>query len=236
MRGYFSLTVLDSNNPPGMSYEKLHPLEPRRALEVYLSSLPLFAIITSEFTLCSSTQSTGKLDFTPIIQLREMWRWVERLLCRAVVLSSRLCEVHEDESNNNSESLWRWFGHYATCSAAWPSNFRTAHRSTISSIFLHGFVLRYRVLSESPLYTSKTPAWLPQARSLAQDYRGVLSACTKFPHASERNVKVEEFVDLCVAVWEASGAIGERAGWVIEVRIVFPLTPLSSSSNNELII
>lgn len=206
-----------------MSYEKLYPLEPRRAREAYLSSLPLFTIITSEFTLCSSTQTTGKLDFTPFFQLREMWRWVERLLWRAIVVSSRLFEVHEDEdesnsSGSNTESLWLWFSPYTAFSAAWPPSFRTAHRSTVSSIFLRAFVLRYRVLSESPLYTPKTPAWLSQARSLAQDYRGVLSVSTKFPRAGEKNVKVEEFVDLCVAIWEASGGIGERAGWVIEVR------------------
>jgi hypothetical protein len=31
---------------------------------------------------------------------------------------------------------------------------------------------------------------------------------------------VEDFVDLCVAVWEAAGSVGEAAGWVIDVRII----------------
>lgn len=202
-----------------MSYEKLYPSEPQRALQAYSSALPLFTTLASEFTLSSSTQATGKLDFTPFFQLREMWRWVERLLWRVVILSSRLCDVHQDEPSGTSESLWRWFSHYATCSAAWPSNFRTAHRSAISSIYLRAFVLRYRVLSESPIYIPKTPPWLLQARSLVQDYRAILSSSTKFPRAGERNVKVEEFVDLCVAIWEASGGMGEHAGWVIEVRV-----------------
>lgn len=201
-----------------MSYEKLYPSEPRRALQAYLSALPLFTILTSEFTLTSSTQATGKLDFTPFLQLREMWRWVERLLWRAIVLSSRLCEVHQDESTGATESIWQWFAHYATCSVAWPSYFRTAHRSAVTSIYLHAFVLRYRVLSESPVYIPKAPAWLQQARSLIQDYRAILTTSTKFPHAAQKNVKVEEFVDLCVAIWEASGGIGEHAGWVIDVR------------------
>lgn len=28
---------------------------------------------------------------------------------------------------------------------------------------------------------------------------------------------VEEFVDYCVAAWESGGAIGDQAGWVIDV-------------------
>lgn len=46
----------------------------------------------------------------------------------------------------------------------------------------------------------------------------MLNVSTKFPRAGERNVLVEEFVDLCVATWEASGAVGEHAGWVLDVR------------------
>ncbi|KAJ3560060.1 hypothetical protein NP233_g11081 [Leucocoprinus birnbaumii] len=202
----------------GMSYEKLYPSEPLRALKAYQIALPLFTILTSEFTLPSSTQATGKLDFTPFYQLRELWRWVERLLWRAIVLSARLYEVHEDEPTNGSpESLWVWFDHYAKCSAGWPATFRTAHRSTVTTIYLRAFVLRYRVLSESPVYIPKTPAWLHQARTLCTDYRMILSASTKFPRAGEKNIKVEEFVDLCVAVWEAAGGMGEHAGWVIDI-------------------
>ncbi|KAF9444615.1 TPR-like protein [Macrolepiota fuliginosa MF-IS2] len=198
----------------GMSYERLYPSEPRRALQAYLSALPLFTILTSEFTLSSSTQAAGKLDFTPFLYLREMWRWVERLLWRAVILSSRLCDIHQDDS---PDSLWQWFDHYSACSATWPSSFRTAHRSAVSSIYLRAFVLRYRVLSESPIYIPKAPSWLHQARVLAQDYRAILGSSTTFPHASEKNEKVEELVDLSVAVWEASGGAGEYASWVIDI-------------------
>jgi len=56
-----------------------------------------------------------------------------------------------------------------------------------------------------------------EARSVINGYRDVLSATTKFPRAGTRNVAVEEFVDLCVAVWESDGAVGDNAGWVIEV-------------------
>jgi len=45
----------------------------------------------------------------------------------------------------------------------------------------------------------------------------ILSSSTNFPRAGEHNVKVEEFVDFCVAVWEAAGGVGEHAGWIIDV-------------------
>ncbi|EEB98972.1 hypothetical protein MPER_01424, partial [Moniliophthora perniciosa FA553] len=103
----------------------------------------------------------------------------------------------------------------------WPSEFRTSHRSTISVLYLRALALRYRSthvpaqtsISESP----KPPAWMHTARSVVQEYRAILSKSTKFPRAGERNYKVEDFVDLCVAVWEASGGIGDYTGWVLDV-------------------
>ena len=58
----------------------------------------------------------------------------------------------------------------------------------------------------------------------------MLDITTKFPRAGERNVLVEEFVDLCVATWEASGAVGEHAGWVLDVRF----SVSDSSTNSDL--
>ncbi|TFY78584.1 hypothetical protein EWM64_g5428 [Hericium alpestre] len=69
----------------------------------------------------------------------------------------------------------------------------------------------------SQMQDSSAPAWLPAARRAVREYRDILSVCTHFPRAGERNIKVEEFVDLCVAVWVASGASGEHAGWVIDI-------------------
>jgi hypothetical protein len=60
-------------------------------------------------------------------------------------------------------------------------------------------------------------AWITEARTLLGEYRLVLAACTFFPRAGERNVKVEEYCDALVAVWERSGARGSDASWVIEV-------------------
>jgi len=73
-----------------------------------------------------------------------------------------------------------------------------------------------------------TPSWLPEARSAIQEYRSVLNVSTKFPRAGERNVLVEELVDLCVATWEASGAVGEHAGWVLDVRFPVRASPTNS--------
>jgi hypothetical protein len=58
------------------------------------------------------------------------------------------------------------------------------------------------------------------ARSVVQEYRAILTVSTHFPRAGEKNVKVENFVDLCVAVWEASGEVGDHANWVIDVRLI----------------
>lgn len=220
----------------GMSHEKLYPSELHRALKIYHSAIPLLTIVVSEFTSPPSTQGTGKLDFTPFYQLYEVWRWVEGLLWRAVILSSRLCEVHENEASDATESLCKWFSHYVKCSAGWPAKFRTAHRSAVISIYLRAFVLRHRVLSESPVSIPKPPAWLHEARALCADYRMILSSSTNFPRAGEHNVKVEEFVDLCVAVWEAAGGMGEHAGWIIDVRLQSTsLSPVTSFGSDSLV-
>ena len=76
----------------------------------------------------------------------------------------------------------------------------------------------------------KPPQWFNTARSIINEYRTVLDKCTRFPKAGERNVKVEDLVDLSVAVWEASGAIADRAQWVIDVSepSIFPRPFLKS--------
>jgi len=231
-----------ANYELGMCHERLSPSEPHKALTAYAESLPLFSALQSEFSHKSLPKSSGKLDFTFFHQLRELWRWVERLLWRAVVLSSRTTDLQTDD-----EMLWIWLGHYASCGTFWPSTFRTAHRSTVYAIHLRALVLKNRFLSPSPLDSSQhtlqqsvtpsttTPSsasstflslngqpptsgsWLHSARTVVHEYRGVLTSSTKFPRAGERNMQVENFVDLCVAVWEAAGANGEQAGWVIDV-------------------
>lgn len=203
---------------PGMSHEKLTPDVPQEALKIYCTALPLLTIAESEIASNSAPTSAGKIDFTSFTQFRELWRWVEQLIWRAVILAARTSNIHEDKESDK-DPLWSWLGHYSFCSAYWPPSFRTAHRSTISVLYLRALILRHGHTQASPMADlSKPPPWLHTARSVVREYRAILSVSTQFPRAGERNVKVEDFVDLCVAVWEASGAVGDYAGWVLDVR------------------
>ncbi|KAF7305491.1 hypothetical protein HMN09_00801900 [Mycena chlorophos] len=198
----------------GMALEKLYPSEPDKALTIYSSALPLLAITESELISSSAPiSSSGKLNFASFTRFRELWRWVESILWRAIALGSRTSDLNREDTHN---TLWTWLTHYSTCSAYWPSNFRTNHRCAISVLYLRALVLR-NATPTPPADLGKPPPWLHTARSVIQEYRAILSVCTRFPKAGERNYKVEEFVDLCVAVWEASGAVGDYAGWVIDV-------------------
>ncbi|KAF8907603.1 hypothetical protein CPB84DRAFT_1768330 [Gymnopilus junonius] len=265
----------------GMSQELLHPTDLRIALKEYNAALPLFPILRSEFApkiLPINSSSTGNTEFTLFVQLRELWRWVEKLLWRAIVLSAKVCDIFNDDDQSVAaapsvsnpeaiESIWVWFAHYTSCSALWPALFRTRHRSTISVLYLRALVLRFGILASlpapgtAPVYlppkkstsntasasttrpstalshlvpntTSAPPStsptgfqpqaptqstWMGIARSVVQDHRAILNASTSFPRAGERNVQVEDFVELCIKVWEAGGAVGEQVGWVIDI-------------------
>lgn len=205
-----------------MSHEKLLPAEPRKALEHYGAAIPLLTMAVSEIAPPSAPTTSGKIDLTFFTQYRELWRWVERLIWRAIVLSSRISNLHEDSNGNDPVSVWTWLGQYSACSVYWPANFQTVHRSTVSSLYLRALIMRHGHKPNSPLLladSQKSPPWLHSARTVVNDYRAILSVSTSFPRAGQRNVKVEDFIDLCVGVWEASGAIGDHAGWVLDVGI-----------------
>jgi hypothetical protein len=200
-----------------MSREKLFPSEPHKALEIYGSGSPLLILAASQIATPSTSTTSSTSSFNHV---REMWRWVDRLIWRAVVLYSRTSNLYSPEGD--VDSIWTWFSHYSACSASWPADFCTVHRSTISVLHLRALILRYGPTSIKTINSpEKPPLWLHTARSVVNDYQAVLSACTTFPKAGERNVKVEDLVDLCVGVWEASGAIGDHAGWVIDVGLLF---------------
>ncbi|KAF8229254.1 hypothetical protein L208DRAFT_1439479 [Tricholoma matsutake] len=197
----------------GMSQEKLSPSEPRKALKIYSRAFPLFNLAASEIAVSSAPSTSPTSSFNHV---REMWRWIERLIWRAVVLCSRTSDLHRPEGND--DSIWTWFSHYRSCSASWPANFRTVHRSTISVLSLRALILQHGPTSVNMVNgPERPPLWLHAARSAVNDYRAILSACTTFPRAGERNTKVEDFVDLCLGIWEASGAIGDHAGWIIDI-------------------
>ena len=141
-----------------MSYEILFPENSTHALASYSAAIPLLTIVESEITSAVAPTVTGKLDFASFTHFRELWRWVERLIWRAVILALRTSNVHQ-----NDASLWTWLNHYSSCSAYWPSIFRTAHRSAILVLYLRALIIRYgHDPSISP--RAKPPAWLHTAR------------------------------------------------------------------------
>ncbi|KAG1743800.1 hypothetical protein EDB19DRAFT_1697006 [Suillus lakei] len=196
----------------GMCYEKLS--QPKKAIQAYSSALPLLSSIESEIprTLTHTHSSSASFD-----NYRELWRWTERLMFRTISLLSRFCCLDE-----NDGLIWTMFTHYHACSAHWPATFRTGHRSAVAVLHLRALIIRYQTSSttatpNSSFQSAKPPQWLSTARSVIQEYRTILGTCTTFPKAGERNVKVEDFVDLCVAVWETSGAMSDGVRWVLDM-------------------
>ena len=181
----------------GMAYESLSPPSIINALGSYESVLPLLDQINIPKSLPSLP---GKANVESFTRYRELWRWVERLLWRASILFAKtqpLLHAH------------RILKIYQAHSVHWPATYRPTHRSTITQLHLHVLLRTYTAAAKV--------AWLNEMRSLVTDYRILLTATTTFPRAGQRNVKVEEFVDLCVAAWETTGASGEQTGWVIDV-------------------
>lgn len=196
----------------GMCCEKLS--QPQKAIQAYSSVLPLLSSIESEIprTLVATHLSSASFD-----NYRELWRWTERLMFRTISLLSRFCCLDE-----NDGLIWTMFIHYHACSAHWPATFCTGHRSTVAVLHLRALIIQHQTSSitanpNSPLQSVKPPQWISTARSVMHEYRTVLETCTTFPKAGERNVKVEDFVDLCVAVWETNGAISDRVRWVLDM-------------------
>lgn len=199
----------------GMSMEKLHPESPERALETYNTALPLLAMASNQMEWSASTSDTHSANTSSLVNsafssTRELWRWAERTIWRGVVLSSKSGDISD---RSTKTGLWAWLEQYSTCSLRWPPTFRPRHRATVCMLHLHASVLSAHATTS----TRPTSQWLATSRAMVTDYQSVLNASTKFPKAGERNIKVEDFVDLCIAVWEAGGASGDQAPWVIDV-------------------
>ncbi|RPD68271.1 hypothetical protein L226DRAFT_517343 [Lentinus tigrinus ALCF2SS1-7] len=200
----------------GMSYELLNPDDPEKAFTTYLLASSLISSAVGEIP-ASPLTSLPNLSSTPdnssFARYRELWRWAERVLRRGIILGARICDVSRTDGPNGS--LWQLLQQYRACSTHWPPQFRPEQRSAIIIFHLRALILRARA-APTPR-PDRSHRWISTARSLVQEYRAILSVCTTFPKAGERNVKVEDLVDLAVATWEADGAVGEYAGWVIDV-------------------
>ena len=222
--------VISHHHLTGMSLEKLAPADTSKILSVYLIATQALPTIESNISRSfplnpqhASSSGPGHIDTPSFSRYRELWRWIERLLRRAIVIATRICSL-----NSTQEAvLWMLFSQYQTCSAHWPPTFRPAHRSIVTELFIRALVLRARLPGRPPpsFYTYFRPG-TPDvqttasvvARRAIQDYRDILNASTHFPKAGERNVKVEELTDLCIAVWETGGSKSGDAAWVMDVR------------------
>ncbi|KAI0258551.1 hypothetical protein BC834DRAFT_975040 [Gloeopeniophorella convolvens] len=213
----------------GMSHEKLMPADVPKALTIYLAVAQKLPALENEISrnfppnpIHATSTGPGHITLMSFMRYRELWRWVERLLRRAIILASR-----SRASDSEQEcTLWALFSQYQACSEHWPPTFRAEHRSTISVLYIRALVLRARHAGRHsqpsdarfhPGTTDGLPTFLTLARRAIKDYRDVLNACSHFPKAGERNFKIEELTDLCVAVWETGGSKSGDAAWVVDV-------------------
>ncbi|EKM51123.1 uncharacterized protein PHACADRAFT_263113 [Phanerochaete carnosa HHB-10118-sp] len=199
----------------GMSHERLSPQEPQKALAAYMRAIPLINAVLPEIQRIVNPASPQVINPSSpsFARFKELWRWTERALRRAIILTAQSSDPTAED--NHVDSFWTLQGIYRGCSAHWPATFHPELRSTIATVHLRAFVLRAQLLP-SDVLRAKAPRWISTARSVLQELRSLLNVCTKFPRAGERNIRVEDLVDLCVAVWEADGAVGEYAGWAID--------------------
>lgn len=203
----------------GMSYEILHPDEPEKAFTAYLVASSIISAAVAEIPASAvSSHPPGLVagtDNSSFTRYRELWRWVERVLRRGIILGACVCDVSRTDGANGS--LWQLFQQHHACSAHWPPHFRPEQRSAVAVLHLRALILRARASPPPKPAAERSHRWISTARSIVQEYRAILSVSTTFPKAGERNTMVEDLVDLSVAAWEADGAVGEFAGWVIDV-------------------
>lgn len=186
----------------GMAMEKLK--HEQEAFVAYEAALPLLQNLR---IVQSSSAQPVTHPHPSFIKYRELWRWTERLLWRASCLASKHAHIQR------AMDIYRV---YASHAQYFPPSFRPNHRGTVTALHLQGLLL---TSPGSPMASRNQTrlAWITEARTLLGEYRLVLAACTVFPRAGERNVRVEEYCDALMAVWERSGAKGQEASWVIEI-------------------
>ncbi|KAI9464782.1 hypothetical protein F5148DRAFT_1276411 [Russula earlei] len=228
-KAWAAIEVVRSVCLQGMSLEKIRPTDTSTVLSVYLSVTKILPTIEGYISrsfppnpLHAPSSSTGHSNNPSFTRYLELWRWVERLLRRAIIAASRTYSL-----NGPQEAvLWSLFSQYQTCNKYWPPTFRSKYRSTVMVLFVRALVLRTRPTGHLPTAlhshfrseNSEIPVTASMVgRRAIQDYRDILNASTRFPKAGECNVKVEELTDLCVAVWEASGCKSGDAGWVMDI-------------------
>ncbi|KAI5117629.1 hypothetical protein M0805_001272 [Coniferiporia weirii] len=186
----------------GMSHERISPNSPAQALASYEKGI----VLLQAFAIPKHPPPRpGRASFESFNNYCELWRWTERLLWRTIVLSAH---------HKGVESTILVFRAYAIHSVHWPATFEPIHRSTVCTLYLRALIM----LAWQPGTLLQTKAALTvEMRSVVNEYREILGTTTLFPSAGEQNVLVEEFVDYCVAAWEAGGSVGDQAGWVLDI-------------------
>lgn len=177
----------------------------KEALDDYEAAMPLLRNLRATH-VASSDRPQEDPSF---VKYRELWRWAERLLWRASCLSAKYQSI---------EQSFAIFRVYAAHAQYFPPTFRPNHRHTVTMLHLHAL---FATSPGSPLtlpHQTKL-SWITEARTLLGEYRLVLASTTRFPRAGERNVKVEEYCDAIMAVWERGGSKGSDSQWAIDVSL-----------------
>ncbi|KAG8923913.1 hypothetical protein FRC02_010802 [Tulasnella sp. 418] len=189
----------------GMSQELLHNYP--QALEAYDAGTALLDRLSATRAL---PQSSLKMEHFK--KFRELWRWTERLLWRAVVIAGKIRPISD---TMRFLRLYNFYGGF------WPPTFRTSHRVAVGTLHLRALALLAPTASELSGMGSSYPltreVWRQECRTTALDLKAVLEVSTSFPRAGETNQKVLDFVDHCFALWERNSSAEEDAGWVVDV-------------------
>lgn len=191
-----------------MAHERISPDSPTQALSSYDKAIQL---LQTYVIPKSPPHRPGGTNFGSFEKYRVLWNWAELILWRTIVLSAH---------HRSTEATLSIFRTYAIHSVHWPPNFHPKHRSTVCMLWLRALILIAPKLSS--VFPNKA-TWSHELRNVVHEYQAILGATTHFPSAGERNVPVEEFVDFCVAGWEAGGAYAEQASWVLDVCTCHPL-------------
>ncbi|KAG9047132.1 hypothetical protein FS837_002963 [Tulasnella sp. UAMH 9824] len=184
----------------GMAYER--SMNWKSALASYDSGITLLDRLA-----ISRTTPQGKTKIELFTKYRELWRWAERTLRGAVILSAR--------ASSMTETL-RYLRLYSIYSYHWPSTFRPYCRSAIYTLHMRALCLTPPGIEPREPSALSKQAWRDEARRLASEMKVLLENITEFPRAGEVNHRVLDFVDLCVAAWEKGGFDETDAGWVID--------------------
>lgn len=215
-----------------MSHESLNKVS--AALQAYDAGLQL----VQSLDLLGITTKDEKAVTAVFREYRELWRWVERLLRRRCIIASRrlyapLSTWSDDAIHRFSRSTvdgsTPYFKTYRDYAPKWTPGFRPYGCGMILSLQLRALCLhtpfpRPTSLSINNSSTrcksSSQTSWHRDAQDCAEYYQKVLEAHVTFPRAGERNDVVNDFVDMCMAIWERGGCLESEAVWVTEVSSI----------------